>query len=237
MDSLTLTDSQIATNVEFVHARIVAAARRAGRSPDSVRLVAATKTVSPEQIRAALRAGVTDFGENYVQEAMAKVPVVEVASEQPPTWHFIGHLQSNKAKDSVRLFSVIHSVDNYHLAQEIGKQASKRGKMQTVLVEVNLAGTEGRAGAPAAEAVELAARVTELPGIELRGLMGMAPATKDAEEARPYFRRLRHLWEQMPAVNRKILSMGMSGDFEVAVEEGATHVRIGTALFGQRTTG
>jgi pyridoxal phosphate enzyme (YggS family) len=237
MTPVALTDSQIADNVARVRERIAVSSQRAGRAPDSVRLIAVTKTIATEQVFAAFRAGVTDLGENYVQEAMAKIPAVEAELGQPPTWHFIGHLQSNKAKYSVQLFSLIHSVDNYHLAQEIGKQASKRGKTQAVLVEVNLAADSGRAGVPAEAVLDMAARVAAVPGVELQGLMGMAPITGAAEGARPFFRQLRQIWEQIPVANRRILSMGMSGDFEVAVEEGATHVRIGTALFGQRRTG
>jgi pyridoxal phosphate enzyme (YggS family) len=238
MDSLKPADAQIAGNVVHVRDRIAAAALRAGRSPDLVRLIAVTKTVAPAQIGAALRAGVTDFGESYMQEAMAKIPAVEAESGAlQPTWHFIGHLQSNKAKYSVQHFFLIHSVDNYHLAQEIGKQASKRGKTQAVLVEVNLSGAEQRAGVLIESALDLAAQVAEVPGVALRGLMGIAPQTESAEGARPHFRRLRALWDQLPEANRTVLSMGMSGDFEVAIEEGATHVRIGTALFGQRKTG
>jgi uncharacterized pyridoxal phosphate-containing UPF0001 family protein len=125
-------------------------------------------------------------------------------------------------------------VYNYHLAQEIGKQASKRGKTQAVLVEVNLSGAEQRVGVSIDSALDLAAQVAEIPGVRLCGLMGIAPLTESEEEARPHFRRLRTLWDRLPEANREVLSMGMSGDFEVAVEEGATHVRIGTALFGQR---
>jgi len=230
------TEAQITDNVARVRERIANAAGRVGRSPDSVRLIVVTKTVEPERVRAALRAGVTDLGESYMQEAIAKIPTVEAGLAQLPQWHFIGHLQSNKAKYSVQHFFLLHSVYNYHLAQEIGKQASKRGKTQAVLVEVNLSGAEQRVGVSIESTLDLAAGVAEIPGVALCGLMGIAPLTASVEGARPHFRRLRALWDQLPEVNRAVLSMGMSGDFEVAVEEGATHVRVGTALFGQRKT-
>jgi pyridoxal phosphate enzyme (YggS family) len=223
----------IAANLASVQERLARAAERSRRRPEDVTLIAVTKTVEASRVREAMAAGLRDFGENYIQEARAKIPEV---AEVPDTifWHFIGHLQSNKAKYSVELFSLIHSVDNYQLAQEIDKHASKRGKTQAVLLEVNLSGDPERAGVAPEMLLPLVEKITALPGIYLRGLMGMAPLTGEAEGARPHFVRLRRLWESLPEENRQILSMGMSGDFEIAVEEGATHVRIGTALFGRR---
>jgi pyridoxal phosphate enzyme (YggS family) len=223
----------IAANLTFVRERLARAAERAGRRHDDITLIAVTKTVEAARVQEAAAAGLTDFGENYVQEARAKIPKI-AADADKISWHFIGHLQSNKAKYSVELFSLIHSVDNYQLAQEIDKHASKRGKTQAVLLEVNLAGNPERAGVEPEALAPLVEKVTALPGIHLQGLMGMAPLTGEAEGARPHFARLRRLWESLPEENRRILSMGMSGDFETAVEEGATHVRIGTALFGRR---
>lgn len=225
--------SDIAANVAAVRARIAAATKRAGRPTDSVRLLAVTKMQPAARVAAVVAAGVSDLGENYVQEARDKIPLVPFA----PTWHLVGHLQRNKANISVELFSLIHSVDKYQLAQELGKHASKKGETQNVLVEVNLVGDPTRPGVTSEGALALAEQVAGTPGLNLHGMMGMAPFDPDPELARPYFARLRALWEQLPEVNRQTLSMGMSGDFEVAVEEGATLVRIGTALFGARTKG
>jgi hypothetical protein len=223
--------------VARVRERIAAASERAGREPGGVRLVAATKTIQPTRIREAIAAGISDFGENYVQEARDKAPAVVAGSASAAVsvrWHMIGHLQSNKAKYAVDIFSLIHSVDTYQLAQELGKLALKKGKSQEILIEVNLAGTPERAGVAPEAALALAERVAGQPGLSLMGLMGMAPFSDDAEDARPHFRALRALWDRLPEPHRRVLSMGMSGDFEVAIEEGSTLVRIGTALFGQR---
>ena len=229
---------EIAENFARVRERISQASFRAGRREAEVCLIAVTKTVEPERVFAAIQAGATHLGENYVQEARAKIPEVNAAVTAAhgtlPEWHLIGHLQSNKARYSVGLFSLIQSVDSMILVQEISKQAVKRNEIQSILVEVNLAGDAGRAGVAVGEAHVLAEQIALLPNISLRGLMGIAPATTSPEEARPSFRTLYQLWEQLPTTNRHILSMGMSNDFETAIEEGATHVRIGTALFGAR---
>jgi PLP dependent protein len=230
---LIMETPDIAANVARIRQRIAAAAERAGRPPSDITLIAVTKTVEAARIREAFTAGLSDFGENYVQEARAKIAEIP-ADPDKICWHFIGHLQSNKAKYSVELFSLIHSVDNYQLAQEIDKQASKRGKTQRALLEVNLSGSPTRAGVVPEQALTLAEQVARLKNVRLQGLMGMAPATEDAEGARSHFARLRRLWDELPPENRRVLSMGMSGDFEIAIEEGATHVRIGTALFGRR---
>ena len=229
--------STVAARVALVRGRIARAAARVGRSADTVRLVAVTKGVSAARVAEAAASGVTDFGENYVQEAREKIPEAAQYLGIDASWHLIGHLQSNKAKYAVTLFSLVHSVDNYQLAQELGRQASKRNEILNVLVEVNLAGDPGRAGERPEEALELSARVGAVAGLELKGLMGMAPYGERSEDARPHFQRLRALFDRLPEPNRQILSMGMSGDFEVAIEEGATLVRIGTALFGKREGG
>lgn len=222
-------------NVARVRERIAAAAARAGRDPAAVTLCAVTKTVPADRVLEAVAAGVQVLGENYVQEARIKVPEVGGRTQVPVAWHLIGHLQSNKAKYSVSLFSCIHSVDNAGLVEEIGKQSVKIDKEQEVLIEVNLAGSEARAGVSPAELPGLVRKVQSTRGVRLRGLMGMAPYGQDPEGARPHFRTLRRLFEgELPEECRETLSMGMSGDFEVAVEEGATLVRIGTALFGAR---
>lgn len=236
MEQVEPTDEmvRVAERVAGVRARIVAAARRSGRTPDAVRLVAVTKTIGPERVVQALAAGVTDLGENYVQEARAKIPEVAALSDRPATWHLIGHLQRNKAKYCADLFSLIQSVDNYQLAQELGKQAAKQGKTQRILIEVNLAEQPERAGVSPGETLGLADQIAGVANVELRGLMGMAPFGDDPEQARPCFVLLRELWRKLPPEHRRTLSMGMSGDYEVAIEEGATLVRIGTALFGKR---
>jgi hypothetical protein len=236
------TGGEIADRIASVRERIAQAAARSGRPPEAIRLVAVTKTVEAARISQAVRAGVTDLGENYVQEARTKSSEVATAllaahSEPPPLiWHLIGHLQRNKAKYCADLFSLIHSVDNYQLAQELGKQAAKHGKTQPILIEVNLAGLPERAGVAPNDTLALAERVAQVPHLAVRGLMGMAPfsSSDDPEQARPHFARLRGLWDCLPADCRHTLSMGMSGDFEIAIEEGATLVRVGTALFGQR---
>ncbi|HVK06991.1 MAG TPA: YggS family pyridoxal phosphate-dependent enzyme [Armatimonadaceae bacterium] len=224
----------VARSVESVRARMAAAARRAGRLPEDVRLVAVSKNVPPEAVLAAVRVGVQDFGENYVQEARGKIPLVSAQTDVPICWHMIGHLQSNKAKYSVSLFSFIHSVDNLGLAQEIGKQSVKIGKEQAILIEVNLTGADNRAGVSPDRALALAEATARTPGLRLCGLMGMAPQTAEPDLARPYFRQLRTLFDQLSPEHRSILSMGMSADFEAAIEEGSTLVRVGTAIFGTR---
>jgi pyridoxal phosphate enzyme (YggS family) len=225
----------IAENIRNVQERIALAARRAHRDPSSVRLVVVTKTVGQDRIREAVAAGAMILGENRVQEAREKIAALgPVAS-----WHLIGHLQANKAKYAVTLFYLIHSVDSIALAQEIDRQAEKNGKVQDILIEVNISGEASKAGVRADEAAGLIRESSKLAHIRVHGLMTMPPYSEDPEASRPYFRRLRELSadianENIPRVAMKELSMGMSGDFEVAVEEGATLVRVGTAIFGKR---
>ena len=233
----TGANNAMAGRIAAVRERIARAAARSGRTPDAVRLLAVTKTVDAARVVAAVRAGITDLGENYVQEARTKIPEVAALAGPEPrlTWHLIGHLQRNKAKYCADLFSLIQSVNNYQLAQELGKHATKQGKTQPVLIEVNLVERPERTGVAPGDALALAEQVANVPNVALHGLMGMAPfSSDDPERGRPYFARLRALWEGLPAEHRHTLSMGMSGDFETAIEEGATLVRIGTALFGQR---
>ena len=225
----------IAENLARVRERMGAAARRSGRDPASVRLVAVSKTVDAERVRQAIDAGAKILGENYVQEAQKKIEVLghEVA------WHFIGHLQTNKAKVAAGLFDFIHSVDSLNLAQELGRRAKLRGKVLPVLLEINLAGEVTKFGAQEKEILLLAEKLSEMEGIEVKGLMTMPPFFEDPEASRPYFVELRKLGERLakekiPRISMEELSMGMSNDFEVAVEEGATLVRVGTAIFGPR---
>ncbi len=225
----------IAQNIRNIQERIALAARRSHREPSSIKLVAVTKTVSKERIREAVDAGAMVLGENRVQEARDKIAELgPVAS-----WHLIGHLQTNKAKYAVSLFYLIHSVDSLTLAQELDRQAEKHDKVQDILVEVNISGEASKAGVPVEQAAALVRQISPLQHVKVQGLMTVPPYTEDPETSRPYFRRLRELasaiaQEQIPNVAMKELSMGMSGDFEVAVEEGSTLVRVGTAIFGER---
>jgi pyridoxal phosphate enzyme (YggS family) len=218
-----------------IHSRIDAAAARSGRDPGEVRLVAVSKTRPAEDVSAAFRAGQLVFGENYVQELNAKAAVVQ----EPVEWHFIGHLQSNKVKYVAGLVKLIHSVDRISLAEEISRQWGRLGKSCDVLVQVNIAGEATKSGTTEEGALQLVEAISRLPHLQVKGLMTMPPFFDDPEAARPYFRELKRLAglidaEGIPGVEMKELSMGMSGDFEAAIQEGATLVRVGTAIFGER---
>lgn len=224
--------SQIAWNLEEVRKRLEAAARRAGRNPAAVKLVAVSKTVDLDRIQEAVAAGQKIFGENYLQEAREKI----AALGPGVTWHLVGHLQTNKAKAAVELFQLIHSVDRLHLAQALEKAAAHQQKIQEILLQVNLAGEESKSGATPEAAPELLREIARLPHLRVLGLMIMPPFL-DPEAVRPYFRALRELRDRLRQLDLgplPELSMGMSEDFEVAVEEGATLVRVGTAIFGRR---
>jgi pyridoxal phosphate enzyme (YggS family) len=214
-------------NLERVQAAIRAACRRAGRSPDQVLLVAVSKTVELERVRLAIEAGVAALGENRVQEARDKIE----ALGHPVPWHLIGHLQTNKARDAVKLFDCIQSVDRIDLAKELDRRARAIGKTVDALLEVNVGEEPQKGGARPDEVKSLLDAISALGAIRIRGLMAIPPAGADAEQSRPHFRRLRELRD---ACGVEHLSMGMSADYEVAVEEGATIVRVGTAIFGPR---
>jgi len=221
----------IGANVARVRARIAEAALRSGRRPESVLLVAITKTVGVDRIREAVACGLRVLGENRVQEARGKVPEVPGV-----TWHLVGNLQRNKVKEALGLFEVIHSVDSLGLAEEISRRAEGRSSSPVeVLVQVNISGEPQKHGVPPEEAAGVLAQALRLPGLRVRGLMGMGPLVPDPEAARPYFRRLREtrdrLREALRVAGLEDLSMGMTDDFEVAIEEGATIVRVGRALF------
>jgi len=225
----------IADNLKTVMDRIASAAQRAGRDPSSVKLVVVTKTVDPARVRAAVAAGAEILGENRVQEAKEKIEGLGNAA----SWHLIGRLQTNKAKYAVKLFDLIHSVDDRELAGEIDRQAAKINKVQDVLIEVSIAGEAAKAGAAVNEVTDLVRETAALKHVAVRGLMTIPPFLDDPEQVRPYFRKLRELSigianENIPGVTMRELSMGMSGDFPTAVEEGATMVRVGTAIFGER---
>jgi PLP dependent protein len=214
---------------------IAAAAKRVGRDPETVRLVGASKTVTVDRLRQAVTAGLAILGENYLQEAREKIAALDL----PVSWHFIGHLQSNKAIAAVKLFDLIHSVDRPSLAQALNDAAAKITKVQDILLEVNLAQETTKSGVKSEDLENLLRISAALPHLRVRGLMTMPPWFADPEKVRPYFQALRrtrdHLQSlNLPGVDLSELSMGMSDDFEVAIEEGATLVRIGTALFGRR---
>jgi len=228
-------DNQLRESIEQVKRRIREAAARNGRDPETVRLVAASKTVPSLCIQEALDAGVDIFGENYIQEARGKI---ETLKDRSVSWHFIGHLQSNKAKYAVRLFELIHTVDSIKLALELNRQADKEGKIQEVLIQVNISEEATKSGTSPDEAHNLATAVSGMKHLRLKGLMTMPHFFNQPERARPFFAALRQirdrLQEDLKSETFHELSMGMTGDFEVAIEEGATLVRIGTAIFGQR---
>ena len=202
-----------------------------------MQLVAVSKTIAPEAVREALEAGVTILGENYVQEAREKFKAL---IQYPVSWHFIGHLQSNKTKYAVRLFDLIHSVDSLKLARELNKQAAKVDKIQPILVQVNISGEDTKSGIAENEAPALVSTISKMKNLSVRGLMTMPPYFYQPEKVRPFFAALRKLRDEIdgrriPNVSMAELSMGMTGDFEVAIQEGATLVRIGTAIFGKRS--
>jgi hypothetical protein len=217
----------IGANLERVRERIVRAAERAGRRPEDVLLVGVSKTVDVERIRRAVSAGLGALGENRVQEARQKI----AALGRPVPWHLIGHLQTNKVRDALELFDLIHSLDRMDLARECDRRARQRGRPVDALVQVNAAGEASKGGfAPDAVGPTLEALVN-LDHVRVRGLMTIPPAVERAEDARPWFRALAELGKRHGLTE---LSMGMSADFEVAIEEGATMVRVGTAIFGPR---
>ncbi|NOY45481.1 MAG: YggS family pyridoxal phosphate-dependent enzyme [Deltaproteobacteria bacterium] len=227
--------TEIAERYRAVLERVRRAAEAAGRDPDGIVLVAVSKKMGPERIEAAYRAGARDFGENYVQEALSKV------DRLPPDtrWHMIGHLQSNKARRAVETFAWIHSLDRPSLGDALEKAAAARNRAVDVLIQVNVGGEATKSGTDAEGAQALLGRAGDWPHLRIRGLMTIPPYRTDPEEVRPYFRTLRELRDRLqagapPGVRLEHLSMGMSHDFPVAIEEGATMVRVGTAIFGER---
>jgi pyridoxal phosphate enzyme (YggS family) len=222
-----------AENLNSIRQRMAAACQRAGRPEDSVTLLAVSKSHPPETIRAAVDAGQIFFGENKIQEAKAKIPLAPGKAR----WQFIGHLQSNKVRDAVELFEMIQGVDSLAIAREISKRADQAAKTMPILLEVNVAGEASKFGYQPKQLLADLNELNALPRIEIHGLMAIPPFNPIPEKSRPYFQRLRELKIRAEAVlgaPLPHLSMGMSGDFEVAIEEGATIVRVGTALFGER---
>lgn len=245
--------SSVKENLLRVRERIEKAGRKAGRDPAEIQLVAVSKTVEVARIKEAIEAGVTVLGENYVQEAQKKIeeigklalpePTSRSLAEgrrfgegRPVSWHFIGHLQSNKAKYAIRLFDVIHSLDSVPLAEELNRRAEQADRVIKVMMEVNLSKEATKFGTDEEMVFTLARRIKTLQHLSLEGLMTMPPYFDSPEMSRPYYIALRDLKEKMvrEGIRMKELSMGMSNDFEVAIEEGATYVRVGTAIFGPR---
>ena len=225
----------IADNIRSVETRIQNACERAGRNRDDVTLICVTKTMPVEDLRQAYDAGQRCFGENRVQEINDKFP----RHPDDIKWHMIGHLQTNKVRYLMDKAVMIHSVDSAHLARAISKEAVKAGRVMDILLEVNAAGEESKFGLSREEVLPLVKDIASLPGIHICGLMTVAPFTDDPETNRVFFRNLRELAvdidrQSIDNVSMAVLSMGMTGDFEVAIEEGATHIRVGTAIFGKR---
>jgi pyridoxal phosphate enzyme (YggS family) len=229
----------IADNVALVRDQIESAARRAGRNPEEIELMAVTKTVPVERIREAFNAGIHLFGENRVQEFDRKVSVLRDLTDA--RWHMIGHLQTNKAARAAELFDALESVDSLRLAQKLNAAAAQLAKKLAVLIEINIGGEGAKSGvaADSEELEQLLKFAPSLPHLDFGGLMTVPPYSEDPERLRPFFRKMRELAGSiqrrgLPGISMNILSMGMSHDFEIAIEEGATQVRVGTALFGER---
>ena len=224
----------IAENLAQIQQRISVACERSGRSAEEVQLVAVGKKFTAQVIKEAADCGLNLFGENRVQEAKIKIPDCPGHLR----WHFIGNLQTNKCKDAVALFDMLHAVDSLHLAEELNKRCEQLAKVMPVLLEVNVSGEGSKHGFTPKDAIEATQAFFDFPNLELHGLMSMAPFSRQAESTRPYFRKLRELkndCEEKLGASLPELSMGMSGDYEIAIEEGATLIRLGTTLFGPRS--
>ena len=236
MISLSASQNKmIKDNYQYVLRKIENSAKNAGRDPGDVTLIAVSKTKPVPDLQEAYDAGARDFGENHVQELIQKIPVLP----NDIRWHMIGHLQRNKVKYIVGKVYLIHSVDSLRLAEEINKESLKAGVVSNILLEVNVAGEDSKWGGNLEETIELVKEVSKLPGLSVKGLMTVAPFTDDPESNRKYFRKLRELsvdikGQNIDNISMGVLSMGMTGDYEVAVSEGATYVRVGTGIFGAR---
>ncbi len=229
----------VAERFRWIQKRIVDAARRAGRNPDEITLVVVSKGFGIDRIKEAIDAGVTIFGENKVQELLPKIEAVGHGMPMPVIWHFIGHLQGNKVKYITGEVDLIHSIDSLKLAEEVNYRAEKKGIVQNILLEINVSGEKSKFGIRPDGTADIVTGVSRLSNVALKGLMTIAPYSEDPEESRPHFRKLRELRDEIimnspPSDNFTELSMGMSNDFEVAIEEGATLVRVGSAIFGER---
>lgn len=236
-----IMDTKLIENIKNAYRRMSHAAMRVERNPEDVRLVAVTKNVDIERIKESVDWGLRTFGESKVQEAKEKVEELSVFTHDalrftPISWHLIGHLQKNKARTAIQLFDLIHSLDSIELSKELDKHAEKSKKIQRVLIQVKLSGEETKYGVSRDGLKDLIKAVSKMKNLKLEGLMTMPPFFGDPEKARPYFREVRELRDRFVKSGYKLteLSMGMTNDFEVAIEEGATLVRIGTAIFGER---
>ncbi|MAU10737.1 MAG: YggS family pyridoxal phosphate-dependent enzyme [Anaerolineaceae bacterium] len=242
-------EREIANNIDEVQEQIALACARAGRSVDDVKLVAVSKTKPIEDILAATKVGIRDFGENRIEEASEKIPAVNDMLDQTVVWHMIGHIQSRKARDVVPLFASVHSVDSLKIARKLSSLASEEGKTLNVFAEVNVSGEPQKYGFEASNwqidaqqfdmLQQTISQIAQLPGLKLVGLMTMAPFVSDAERTRPVFASMAALRSELAsklAISLPHLSMGMTNDYTVAIEEGATMVRVGTAIFGARNT-
>ncbi|MDS1029602.1 YggS family pyridoxal phosphate-dependent enzyme [Bacillota bacterium LX-D] len=228
--------TQISANIQLIREKVNAAAKKAGRNPDDIKIIAVTKTVEAAQINEALKCGITAIGENRVQEILRKYDDVEGNVQ----WHLIGHLQTNKVKYIVNLVDMIHSLDKIELAQEISKRALQNHKEIPVLVQVNISEEESKFGLKAEETESFIQEAAGYPGLKIMGLMTIAPYEEESEQTRPVFRELKELSQfiagkNIPGVEMRYLSMGMTNDFEIAIEEGANLIRVGTAIFGARS--
>lgn len=228
--------SDIADRLNIISDKIKQAADTCGRNPSEVQLIAVSKRKSVAAIQAAIKAGAGHFGENYIQEACAKIDEI---GKDAACWHFIGHLQSKKSKIAVEYFDYIHTVDTIKLAKEINKRAAAIDKIQNILIQINISAEESKSGTTPDAVLTLVKEAATLENISIQGLMGMPPYLSDPEAVRPYFKKLADIRDQIkkeniPNVEMNHLSMGMSGDFVVAIEEGSTMVRVGTAIFGRR---
>jgi len=229
---LKYTVKMVSDNLREINRRINDACRRSGRGPGKIKLVCVTKEASLNNILEAIKGGIRDIGENRVQDAVIKYNRLK---ESNISWHMIGHLQRNKVKDALKIFGLIHSVDSLKLAIEINKEAVKQGKVVDVLAQVNTSGEASKFGIRPGEVLKLVEEITALSNVKLLGLMAMAPMAERSEESRPYYKKLKKIFDEIntkiPALKMKYLSMGMSQDFEIAIEEGANIVRIGRAIF------
>ncbi|HSB30332.1 MAG TPA: YggS family pyridoxal phosphate-dependent enzyme [Candidatus Sulfobium mesophilum] len=229
-------EQRLSENIKGVYRRMAHAAMRAGREPDEVTLIAVSKNVSAPVVRGAIEAGLRDFGENRIQEFSAKLLQLFLPAGYSLRWHLIGHLQKNKAKSAVELFDVIHSVDSLELAERINKLAENMGKIQKILIQVKLSDEESKYGILQEEVLNILSATADMKNLHIDGLMTIPPFFDDPEKVRPFFRELREIRDRAGQMGFDLteLSMGMSHDLEVAIEEGATMVRVGTAIFGER---
>lgn len=226
----------IKENLDSINRQIVETAVSCGRKADTIQLIAVSKKKNVTTVMEAIKAGASNLGENYIQEAIEKIDII---GKKSACWHFIGHLQSNKAKYAVKYFDYIHTVDKIKLAREINKEAKKINKIQKILVQINIAREETKSGADIEDTIQLAGQISQLENLSLQGLMCMPPFFSDPEQARIYFKQMALIKEKIIAqnfntVSMEHLSMGMSNDFKAAIKEGSTMIRVGTSIFGSR---